>query len=124
MIDEEIYKLLKCFSGSYINAMGECILKEKGNVYFTIKHCESRHDIILKLLEWCSRDMAKGVPYKSDKRNNEWRNELIKGLNEYLGTSFNQEDMYWIYDALGNGVNRELAERFIKSRYDMNLLKI
>lgn len=123
MIDKEVYRLLKCFQGSYINQCGECILKEKGNVYFTIRHCESRHDIILKLLEWCSRPMAKGEPYRQDKRNDEWRNELIKGINEYLGTSFNKEDMYWIYDTLGNEVNRELAERFVKSGYNMKLLK-
>lgn len=122
LIDEKVYRLMDCFPRSYINRLGEVILKEKGNVYVTIKNCKTEKDIIIKLLEWCSRPMAKGCTYSSEKRNNQWRNELIEGLNKYLGTSFNQEDMYWIYDRLGNGVNRELAERFVDSGYDMNLI--
>ena len=95
------------------------ILSEKGNVYFIAKNCTDKEDIICKLLEWCSRPMAKGEPYSSHKRNNEWREQLISSLNRYLGTNFGKEEMYWIYDQLGNFVNHKLTLRFIRSNFDM-----
>lgn len=119
---DEIFGLMECFPGSYINRFGEIILSEKGNVYFTAKNCTDKEDIICKLLEWCSRPMAKGEPYSSHKRNNEWREQLISSLNRYLGTNFDQEDMYWIYDQLGNAVNHKLTLRFIRSDFNMAII--
>lgn len=119
---DEIFGLMECFLGSYINRFGEIILSEKGNVYFTAKNCTDKEDIICKLLEWCSRPMAKGEPYSSHKRNNEWREQLISSLNRYLGTNFDQEDMYWIYDQLGNAVNHKLTLRFIRSDFNMAII--
>lgn len=106
---DEIFNLMECFPESYMNRFGEIILSQKGNVYFSAKNCTDKEDIICKLLEWCSRSMAKGEPYSSCKRNSEWREQLISGLNRYLGTNFGQEDMYWIYDQLGNAVNHKLT---------------
>lgn len=120
---DEIFNVMKCFSGSYINSFGEIIISVKGNVYFTATDCITKEDVICKLLEWCSRPMAKGEPYASEKRNIEWRNSLICGLNKYLGTNFTQEDMYWIYDKLGNRVNHELTMKFIENEYDISLVR-
>lgn len=122
MIDE-IFEVMRYFPNSFINPFGEIILSVKGNVYFTATDCETKEDVICKLLEWCSRPMAKGEPYASNKRNNEWRDNLIYGLNNYLKTSFTQEDLYWIYDQLGNRVNHDLTLKFIESGYDLSLLR-
>lgn len=118
----EVFKLMKCFPGSYINACGELILSKKGNVYFTAHTCLVKENIICKLLEWVSRPLAKGEVYRKDKKNNEWRDNLIACLNKYLGTDFDQTDMYWIYDKLGNGVDHELTLEFIKSGFDLSLV--
>lgn len=122
MIDE-IFNVMKCFSESYINRCGELIISERGNVYFTATDCDTKEDIICKLLEWCSRPIAKGVPYATTKRNVEWRNSLLCGYNNYLGTNFTQDDMYWIYDKLGNAVDHELTLKFIHSNYDLSLVR-
>ena len=122
MIDE-IFIVMNNFPNSFINSCGELILSEKGNVYFTAKDCQTKEDVICKLLEWCSRPLAKGEPYSSNKRNIEWRNSLILGLNNYLDTNFTPDDMYWIYDKLGNAVNHELTLKFINSGYDLSLIK-
>ena len=66
--------------------------------------------------------MAKGEPYCSCKRSSEWREQLISGLNSYLGTNFDQEDMYWIYDQLGNAVNHKLTLRFIRSDFNLAII--
>ena len=121
MVDE-VFNVMKCFSGSYLNAYGELIISNVGNVYFNANNCETKRDIICKLLEWCSRPIAKGEPYRSEKRNREWRESLLVGYNEYLQTNFTQEDMYWVYDRLGNAVNHELTLKFIDSGFDLSLL--
>lgn len=121
MIDE-IFKVKKHFYGSYINSYGELIISDIGNVYFTATDCENKEDVICKLIEWCSRPIAKGEPYATNKRNIEWRNSLLCGYNNYLGTNFTQEDMYWIYDKLGNAVNHELTLEFIHSGFDLSLV--
>lgn len=121
MIDE-VFNVMKCFTGSYINQQGELILSKKGNVYFTAKNCKSKLYIICKLLEWCSRPIAKGEPYARKDSNEKWRRTLLDGYNKYLGTEFTQEDMYWIYDKLGNAVDHELTIKFIESGYDLELL--
>ena len=98
------------------------IISDRGNVYFTAIGCKDKTDIICKLLEWCSRPIAKGAPYASAKRNQEWREKLLEGYNKYLGTQFTQTDMYWIYDKLGNAANHELTLKFIESGYNLSLV--
>lgn len=122
MIDE-IFNVMKNFRNSYINHCGELIISNKGNVYFTATNCKTKEDVICKLLEWCSRPIAKGQPYSREKRNIEWRELLLCGYNNYLGTHFTMEDMYWIYDKLGNAVNHELTLEFIHSNYDLSLVR-
>ena len=69
MTIENVMKVLKCFPRSYMNCFGECTLCEKGNLYITVKNCETETDIKCKLLEWCSRSAAKGEPYRTEKKN-------------------------------------------------------
>ena len=121
MIDE-IFNVMRCFERSFINCCGELIISTKGNVYFTAKNCKSKTDVICKLLEWCSRPIAKGEVYASEKKNREWREKLLEGYNKYLGTQFTLTDMYWVYDKLGNAVNHELTLEFIDSGYDLGLV--
>lgn len=122
MIDE-IFNVMEQFNGSFINKCGELIISRKGNVYFTATDCKNKEDVICKLLEWCSRPIAKGQPYCYDKRNIEWRNSLLCGYNSYLGTNFTLDDMYWIYDKLGNRVNHKLTLEFIRSSFDLSLVR-
>lgn len=122
MIDE-IFNVMKHFPESFINGCGELIISDRGNVWFTVTNCKNKEDVICKLLEWCSKPIAKGMPYSTRKRNDEWRNSLLCGYNNYLGTNFTQEDMYWIYDKLGNAVNRELTLEFIHSNFDLSLVR-
>lgn len=120
---DEIFSVMKHFDKSYINMHGELILSDRGNLYFTAKNCKSKEDVICKLLEWCSRPIVKGYAYKTPKRNIEWRKSLLCGYNNYLGTNFTLNDMYWIYDKLGNAANHELTLKFIHSNFDLSLVR-
>ncbi|HEL1995828.1 TPA: hypothetical protein TY320_000559 [Streptococcus suis] len=118
----ELKELLGLFPMSYINANLEVILIPKTNTYFSLEGVQSRRDIIAKLLMWCSRTIAKGQPFKSEKRNCLFREFTKNFLNRYLGTLFSDEDIALIYHKLGNGINPELAYRFIDSGFDMEVL--
>ena len=119
----DLKELLGLFPRSYINANMEVILIPKTNTYFSLEGVQSRRDIIAKLLMWCSRTIVKGQPFRSQKRNNLFREVIKKALNYYLGTLFPDEDMALIYKRLGNGINPELTYRFIDSGFDMEELK-
>lgn len=121
MVDE-VFNLMRYFPNSFINHNGEVILSEKGNVYFNAMDCTDKSDITCKLFEWCSRPIAKGIVYSSEKRNKIWQEGLLNNLNKYLGTQFSLEDMYYIYQELGNGVNHDLTKEFVESNYDMSLI--
>ena len=118
----ELKNLLGLFPRSYINQNLEVILIPKTNTYFNLEGVGSRRDIIAKLLMWCSRTIAKGQPFRTQKRNNLFREVTKKSLNYYLGTLFSDENMALIYQRLGNGINPELTYRFIDSDFDMEVL--
>ncbi|HEL2244882.1 hypothetical protein EI999_09510 [Streptococcus suis] len=118
----ELKKLLGLFPRSFINANLEVILIPRTNTYFSLEGVQSRRDIIAKLLMWCSRTIAKGRPFRDENRNNAFRELNKRSLNHYLGTLFSDEDIALIYQRLGNGINPELAYRFIDSGFDMEVL--
>ncbi|VTY17597.1 hypothetical protein [Streptococcus anginosus] len=118
----ELKKLLGLFPESYINQNLEVILIPKTNTYFSLKGVGSRRDIIAKLFMWCSRTIAKGQPFRTQKRNNLFREVTKKSLNYYLGTLFSDEDINLIYQRLGNGINQDLTYSFIDSDFDMEVL--
>lgn len=119
---KELLELMKCFNGSFINQNFELILYPKTNLYICLNGVETKEDLICKLLEWCSRDCFKSQPFCSDKRNHKYHNEILNGLNKYLHTNFTREDMGIIYQKLGNRINHELTEKFVKNSYDFKVL--
>ena len=51
-----------------------------------------------------------------------FRNHNLNNLNIYLHRNFNENDIGIIYQKLGNGINPELAKRFIRRHFDMEVL--
>ena len=45
------------------------------------------------------------------------------GINEFLGTDFDSEDMEEIYTYLGNACNHKRTVQFIESGYEVSALK-
>ncbi|OZQ66082.1 hypothetical protein CA600_12545 [Paenibacillus sp. VTT E-133280] len=111
-----INKSLHAFPKSFINNSNEIILEPRNNVYFRLEGVNTELDFKCKMFAWVSRPIAKGL-------NKYWAPRVLENFNEVLGTNFSKEEMYEIYDLLGNDVNRKLTEQFIESGYDMALLK-
>lgn len=123
-IREAAHDLLDCFPGSIVNAIGEFVADIPANAYFNLKSCKDYEEVKCKVLEAFSRDAFKTEPFKTRHRNAEFHWKMLEGINAFLGTEFTGEDMEKIYTPIGNGVNRELTLRFIRSQYDMRILEV
>lgn len=122
MTDIEL-KLLKSFSGSFINQQGEFVAHERANEYFAIYDCNSDLEIKCRVLGWFSRAAFKTEPFRKSKKNAEFHKFMLDGINDFLDVDFSTEDMELIYMKLGNGCNRPLCEKFVASGYDMEVLR-
>ena len=119
---EEIKEVMACFPNSYINHNLELILIPKTNTYFKIEDCECHLDVKEKVIAWCTRAIAKGQPYANPNKYIVFRHHNLKNLNIYLHRNFTENDIGIIYKKLGNGINPELAKKFTRSRFNMEVL--
>lgn len=117
-------RLLWDFQGSFFNERDEFIAHRYSNTYFIFANCESEEDVNCKVLEWLSRPASKGIPYRQEWRNKKFRKSILDGINMFLHTRFNSDDMEKIYIYLGNGCNHNKTLDFIRSGYDMGVLII
>ena len=122
MINNNIFELMQSFNRSFINQHGEFIACEKTNLYFMLSNCADELEVKCKVLEWFSRDAFKTEPFRQKRKNEEYHNFVLNGINSYLKTSFASDDIEKIYQYLGNQINRNLTIDFIKSGYDITVL--
>ena len=120
---ELLIKLMRIFYDSFINYNMELIIIPKNNTYFRVDNIKTELDIKRKVLEYCSRSALKAMPYSSERSNKKFRTKVLDRINRFLETNFDGDDIELIYVKLGNGINSSLAEEFIKSGYDMEILK-
>lgn len=124
MVDITVLKKLeKAFPNGFVNLDGEFIANKRTNLYFNLFSCETETDVKCKILEWFSRDAFKTMPYHSDYHNRKYHEWVLKGINVFFDRLFTEQDMEDIYCVLGNGINHNLAVKFVESGYDMALLR-
>lgn len=126
MIDMSLaQRLLRAFPNSAINHwlqfVADC--NPRVNSTFWLGDCASEEDVKANVLEWLSRDAYKSMHYHTEKRNEEVHEYHRRGINSFLGTAFTPEDMAIIYQRLGNAVHHQKTLEFIRSGYDMEVLK-
>lgn len=122
-VSYEVYHIRQAFPKTIINDNMEVIVEPKANEYFATKDCYTKEDIQAKVLEWLSRGACKTEPYQSKRRNQEFREYMQKGINDYLEMDFTQEEFWKIYQHLGNRVDHGKTIRFINSSFDMSVLE-
>ena len=109
-------RFMRAFPLFYINHNLEAIVHPRRNSYFCLEDVQTETDLIATILEWLSREACKGGTKKIQAYH-------LDGINDFLGTSFSQEDMEIIYTYLGNRINHAKTLRFIESGYDISILK-
>ncbi len=116
----ELQRLFRAFPGSFINSNLEFIADPETNQYFSLKDCETKEDIEVKILHWLSRAACKTQPYQSGVMNRKFHKKMQDCINTYLDTSFSESDFYDIYQKYGNGLNHEEALEFVRSLDPIN----
>lgn len=111
-----INRALNTFPKSFINRSNEIILEPRNNVYFRLDEVDTELDFKCKMFAWVSRPIAKSL-------NRYWSPRVLSCFNQLMGTNFTRDEMYDIYDRLGNDINRKLTIRFIESGYDLSILE-
>ena len=103
-----VFDFMRYIQASFITRNNELILDKRYNIYFNLANVKTKQDIERKIFAWVSRDLSKGGASKKTKL------YLIKIINKYFGFDFSILDYYRIYCSLGNDVNSEKMEKFIK----------
>lgn len=116
-------KIMACFPQSFVNYHGEFIAHAKSNTYLVLDNCETLEDLQCKVLEWFSRAAHKTQTYNTAKANKKFHQFMLDGINTFLGTAFDFDDMDLIYTYLGNAVHHDLTVRFVRSGYDLEVLR-
>lgn len=113
---ERLLRLAKNISPkAFINHNNEIIFEIRNNIYFRLEDVHSALDLKCKVIAWLSRPSCKGVSAY-------WQKRIRQIFNEFLGTSFDKEQVSHIYTYLGNDCNRKLSVKFIDSGYDLSVL--
>lgn len=94
------------------------------NSYFRLDSCETRTDVVAKLIEYLSREAFKTQHFGAKWRNDQVHKYHLDGINQFCGTAFTPEDMELIYTKLGNSIRHQKTLEFIRSGYDLDVLKI
>ena len=63
------------------------------------------------------------APWHSGKKNREYHERMLAGINAFLGTSFTEQDIETIYTYFGNAIKSRDAEAFIDGGYDMRFFE-
>lgn len=121
--DKTRLRLYDAFEGSFFTERNEFIAHRYANEYFIFGNCESLEDVNCKVLEWLSRSAHKGQPYSPEWRNKKFRAFMLEGINKFLHTNFDDEDIELIYTYLGNACNHARTLEFVRSGYDIEILK-
>ena len=121
--DSVVLKLMESFPGSFINHHGEFIAHKEANNYFNLRNCSGSLEIHCKVLERISRPAFKEQPFRSKTKNRAFNDFMLRGINNFLGTKFDETDIETIYQELGNEVDRNLTIKFIENHYDMAVLE-
>ena len=101
----------------------EFVAHPRGNIYFILGNCQTKLEVDCKVLEYFSRAAYKTEPYYTKLNNDIFHSYFLNGINRYFGSSFTEADIEMIYTHLGNCCNRQKTIDFIKSGFDMSLLK-
>lgn len=63
------------------------------------------------------------MPYRNANHNLKYQDDTLNKINKCLNTHFTREQMLLIYIKLGNGINPNLTDEFVRSGYVLKVLE-
>lgn len=125
MVEQKVLNdLFSAFPDAILNRNLEFVADphRRVNSYFRLDNCETREDVVAKLLEWLSREAFKSQHFDAAWRNAQVHKYHLDGINQFCGTSFTPGDIERIYTKLGNSIRHQKTIEFIRIGYDMDIL--
>ena len=123
-MSEIIHRLKCCFPKGYMNFNNEFIAHRQANRNYgcaccALRNCTNAEEVICAAIESFSYDCCKSRPFKSSDVNVDFRQYMIDGMNDFLGTAFTENEFATIYVHLGNRADRQLTLLFVDSGYNV-----
>ncbi|MDN8792685.1 hypothetical protein Q0M19_10545 [Staphylococcus aureus] len=104
----EVFEMMNCFKHSFINENKELILDRESNIYFSLKDCANKLDLVVKFIHWVSRCCIENM---SSKRTQAF---LQAGFELYIGKHLTEKDYEYMYTCFGNGLNSDGAYSYAR----------
>ncbi|BBN31696.1 TPA: acetyltransferase [Staphylococcus argenteus] len=60
----EVFEMMNCFKCSFINENKELILDGESNIFFSLKDCANKLDLVVKFIHWVSRCCIENISPK------------------------------------------------------------
>lgn len=127
-VAEMVGKLQKCFPDGMLNYNNEFIAHRGANRHYgaaccKIGGCETDETVVAVVLEMLTIDCCKSKPFEQVETNKKFRKYMLQGMNRFLGRAFTEKQYMGIYLCIGNGINHQLTVEFIRSGYDLKILR-
>lgn len=90
----EVFEMMNCFKCSFINENKELILDGESNIFFSLKDCANKLDLVVKFIHWVSRCCIENT---SSKRTQAF---LQAGFEQYIGKHLTKRITNTCIDAL------------------------
>lgn len=104
----EVFEMMNCFKYSFINENKELILDRESNIFFSLKDCANKLDLVVKFIRWVSGYCIENI---SSKRTQVF---LQAGFEHYIGKHLTNKDYEYMYRYFGNGLNSDSAYSYAR----------
>lgn len=123
MIPKYIFKVMREFDDAGINSYGELVLSYEHNVFIQLNDVRNKKDFGLKLLVWLSQYTTFFGSISAYVKSMSFSGSVLKAIKYITGKEFTLSDYMLIHGLIGNGLNKELAQKFKEQDFDMEVLQ-
>lgn len=122
MIPKYVRKVMRMFDDAGINSCGELMLSYKHNVFIQLNDVSNKKDFGLKLLVWLSQYTTFFESISADVESKSFSGSVLKAIKYITGKEFSVSDYMLIHEVIGQGLNKELAQKFKEQDFDIKVL--
>ena len=123
MIPKYVLMTMREFDDAGINSYGELVLSYKHNVFIQLNDVKNRKDFGLKLLVWLSQYTTFFESISADVKSRSFSRNVINAIKYITGKDFSLTDYMLIHEMIGQGLDKDLAQKFKDQDFDMEVLR-
>lgn len=120
---QTIKTLGECFPGGYVNFDQEFVAHRRAGAVCDMKGCTSPLELRCRVIEQLVGHCCKTRPFKGAEANVSFRRFMMEGMGRFLGVKLVESEYELVYERLGNGIDRQLTVEWVRSGYDLRVLR-